>query len=119
MRNRGFHKKKAIRYASQYHWETYQAIRNKVNIEMRKTKSKFYCKKIEDCAKTVDLKKSWSLINSLLGKNSRSTVVSELTVNDTVISDSKLIAESFNDYFINIGPKLTAESDDELYAEDK
>ena len=35
MRNRDYHTKKAIKCASQYHWETYQAIRNRVNIEMQ------------------------------------------------------------------------------------
>ena len=29
------------------------------------------------------------------------------------ISDDKLIAKSFNDYFINIGPKLAVESTDD------
>ena len=79
-----------MKNSSQHHWEICQAIRNKVNIEMSKTKSNFYCKKLEDWAKTVDLKRSWSLINTLLGKNSRFT--GELSVNDSVIINSKLTA---------------------------
>lgn len=110
MKNRDFHKKQSIKHASQTHWVKFQAARNKVNIEMRNAKSKFFCDRIEDCVNNVDPKKSWSLINTLLGKNIKSTNISELLVNDTVISDPKLIAESFNEYFINIGPKLAAES---------
>ena len=37
---------------------------------------------------------------------------------DTAISDPKLVAESFNDYFIGIGPELAAESNIDLGDED-
>ena len=85
--------------------------RNKINIEMRNAKSKFFFEKIRDCSYSKDLKKSWSLINNLLGKNTNKTTnISELSINSITISEDKLIAESFKDYFINIGPKLAAES---------
>jgi hypothetical protein len=35
-------------------------------------------------------------------------------VNDTIVSDDKVIAEFFNDFFTNIGINLAAESD-QLY----
>ena len=50
MRNRDFHKKQAIKHTSQTHCEMYQAERNKVNIEIRNAKSKFFCEKIRDCS---------------------------------------------------------------------
>ena len=54
------------------------------------------------------------MINNLLGKNTNKTTnVSEISINDMIISDYKLIAESFNDYFINIRPKLAAESNND------
>jgi hypothetical protein len=34
-------------------------------------------------------------------------------VNDNSITDSKLIAESFNEYFVNIGPSLASEASEE------
>ena len=52
------------------------------------------------------MKKSWSLINSLLGKKGKSTL--ELNINNSSVTDPKLIAESLNDYFINIGLDLAA-----------
>ena len=39
--------------------------------------------------------------------------VSALSVNENETPDSKSIAEAFNDYFINIGPKLAAECGEE------
>ena len=113
MRNRDYHKKQAIKHASQFHWEKFQTLRNKVNMEMRHTKSNFFHDKINDCSKSIDPKKTWTVINSLLGKNNKSNNVSELSVNENVISDSKDLAEAFNDYFITIGPKLAAEYDND------
>ena len=52
----------------------------------------------------------WSLINTLLSRNRKSTNVRELLINDTVIADDKLIAESFNEYLTNIGTNLVAKS---------
>ena len=87
----------------------YKKSRNKVNINIRKTKSEYFVNKIRDCANVKDPKKSWSLINSLLGKNSKSTHINELKVNNNTITDSTLIAESLNNYFINIGPQLASD----------
>lgn len=52
------------------------------------------------------------MINTLLSRNSKSTNVNELLINNTVVSDDKHIAEAFNEYFINIGPKLASEVND-------
>ena len=109
IRDRDYHKKKAIKHNSKYHWEMYKKSRNKVNINIRKTKSEYFVNKIRDCANVKDPKKSWSLINSLLGKNSKSTHINELKVNNNTITDSTLIAESLNNYFINIGPQLASD----------
>ncbi|CAB4026426.1 Hypothetical predicted protein, partial [Paramuricea clavata] len=69
-----------------------------------------------DCAKLKDFKKIWSLINSLTGKNKKSISITEITVDNNNIPDSKLIAESFNEYFVNIGPKLASEASEEFLA---
>ncbi len=77
---------------------------------MRKSKIDFYHKQIGNCAKLKDLKKTWSLINSLItGKNDKST--------NNSVSNSKLIAESFNEYFVNIGPSLATEASEEVLAQ--
>ena len=44
MRNRDYHKKRAIKHASQTHWESFKKLRNEVNIQMRNAKSKFFHK---------------------------------------------------------------------------
>ena len=106
---RDYHKKQFVKHRSQYHWKLYQTARNKVNIEMRKSKSRYYQQKIEECEKT-NPKATWRLINNLTGKSHKSNYVTEIELdNGSVVSGSD-ISEAFNDYFINIGPKLAAES---------
>jgi hypothetical protein len=43
--------------------------------------------------------------------------INEIIVNNNTISDPKVIAESFNDYFVNIGPKLASEASREFHDE--
>jgi hypothetical protein len=111
MRNRDYHKKKAIRFKSSIHWD--KSLRNRVNKQMRKSKIDFYHKEIGDSAYSNDFQKIWSLINSLTGRNNKSSSITEISVNDNSITDSMLIAESFNEYFVNVGPSLASEASEE------
>ncbi|CAB3998829.1 RNA-directed DNA polymerase from transposon BS [Paramuricea clavata] len=110
MRKRDYHKKKAIKYDSESQWELYNTLRNEVNINMRKAKSKYFCDKIQASSQMGDSKSSWAWINSLLGRKHKNANINELKVNDDIISDDKSITETLNEYFINIGMKMAAES---------
>jgi len=112
MKTRDYHKKKAVKTRSNVHWTNFRRLRNKVNIELRKSKSNYFREKINDCTKTTDPKKSWSIINTLLGKSNRPSNINNLLIDgNTSESNPKEIAEAFNDYFVNIGPKLASEID--------
>ena len=54
-----------------------------------------------------DIKKTWSLINNSLNGNKKKNNSAEFNVNDQTITNENHIAEEFNNYFINIGTKLT------------
>lgn len=75
---------------------------------MRKAKSSYFADKIQECSRPNDIKGSWSLINTLLGRNKKSTNITELIVNQKSVSDDQDTAEFFNDYFANIGMRLAA-----------
>ena len=115
MKQRDFYKKRAIKYNAQNHWMKYKELRNKVNSEIRKAKSIYFCNRINDCAQSKDIGQSWKVINNLLGKNRKSNNIPQLKIDDIIISDDNLIAESLNDFFINIGAKLASESDRKRY----
>ena len=76
---------------------------------MRRAKSDYFHQKI-DASKATDPKVGWKLINSLTGRGNKSSPVNDILVNDRIVSDDKDISESFNDFFVNIGPTLAAES---------
>ena len=108
MRDRDYHKKQFVKHNSEYHWRIYQIFRNKVYIEIRKSKSRYYCQKIDECNKN-DPKNTWKLINSLTGHSSMSKHINEIEVDDKTFRDDKNISEAFNEFFTNIGPKLASE----------
>ena len=56
------------------------------------------------------MKKTWLLINTLLGRDRKSSNIAEININENIDNECEYIAEHFNDYFINIGPTLSAES---------
>ena len=58
------------------------------------------------------------LINSLTGRNNKTNNITEISVNNPSINDTKLIAEAFNEYFINVGLKLASEVNCELLEEE-
>ena len=54
------------------------------------------------------MKGTWKLINSLLNKNKQKPNPSYFIQDDMRIDDSKDIADTFNDYFVNIGTRLAS-----------
>jgi hypothetical protein len=110
MRLRDYLKKKAVKFNSQFHWEKYRETRNKLNLSLRTTKRNYFCNKINDSVQSNDIGRSWSLINGFLGRQKKThTNIREIIVDDANISDNRQIAESFNDFFVNIGKKLASE----------
>ena len=108
MHNRDFHKKQSIKHDSEYHWRLYQTLRNRVNSEIRKKKSCYFREKLEECNRN-DPKNTWKLINSLTGRRNISNPIKEIKINGQTITNNEDIAEAFNDFFINIGPKLASD----------
>jgi hypothetical protein len=53
-------------------------------------------------------KEPWKTINDILGRQSKPTVVNELKLGENSLTNTKDIAEGFNDYFSNIGPDLAS-----------
>ena len=114
MKKGDYHKKQAIKHDSEIHWTLYKKIRNKLNTDMRKAKSKCFSDRIQTCSQSGESKSGWAWINTLLGIESvrahKNANINELIINDKVMFDDKSIAETFNKYFINIGRKMAAES---------
>ena len=72
---------------------------------------KLLLKSVYDNLTTVTAIWKPGLINTLLGRKRKLNNVKQLIIDDTIISDDKLIVESFNEYFINVGINIGAESE--------
>jgi hypothetical protein len=103
-------KRKAMVTGSRAAWDEYKTTRNKVNISLRQTKADYYRTKISN--QNNNPKEAWKTINNLLGRSSSNTVVNELKFNDAKITSPEKIANAFNTYFTDIGPKLASSMDD-------
>ena len=82
---------------------TYQAILNK-NIRM--AKALYYTERFDKFRN--DIKKTWSTIKGILHKsNGKKEFPKFFKHNDTKIFDDQAVANHFNYFFANIGPKLS------------
>ena len=53
-----------------------------------------------------DAKSTWKVITNVLNNKSKSASINNITFNNSEVQDPKMIAEIFNNYFVNIGPNL-------------
>ena len=53
-----------------------------------------------------DTKNTWKLINNVLNHKASKSQIQEIEVNDVTLQGPIEIAESINDFFVNIGPNL-------------
>ena len=83
----------------------YKKYRNKLNHIIKLAEKHYYKDKFE--LYKNDLKKSWGLIKTIIGKQkSRPQPCKQFQINDTMTDDPMLITNKFNDYFVNIGNSL-------------
>ena len=78
-----------------------------MNLSNQRKAERNYYKEQFDLHKT-DLKRSWNIIKSIINKedNRRSAKDIVFLINNKYISDGKLIANTFNNYFVNVGSSL-------------
>ena len=81
----------------------YNLFRNRVNNELKKSKKNHYVKFFED--NNNNIKKTWEGIRSIININkSKLPSVSQIKVKDKIISNPKKVADTLNNFFVNVGP---------------
>jgi hypothetical protein len=73
---------------------------------LKKTKKNYYSKQLTKCK--LDTKKTWAVINDILGKNKNknSSLPKRININNNDIFGPKEISKEFNTYFTNVGLDL-------------
>ena len=84
-------------------FEKYRMYNKTLKKSIKLAKSKFNTKKFDECK--GDMKKTWTLINKIRGKN-RKEIKPVFKIDNERITDRRLIANKFNEYFISIAEKM-------------
>jgi hypothetical protein len=84
--------------------ESYKKYKNKL-VHVLRTAEKNYLKQILDINKT-NMRKTWHILNKVIGKSNKKSLPSRFKINDRITSDRLEIANHFNNYFSNIGKSL-------------
>ena len=89
---------KAIRSGDAIDWNNFKRSRNNVN------------KSFTAC--DGNSRKTWEIINEVTGRKSEKAIINELEFEDKKLTDPTEIAEGFNKFFAEIGPKLSENIED-------
>ena len=95
----------AVKHNSRYFNEAYKRKRNKVNKNVKESKSAYYKNSIS-CNKN-NPKEMWKYINQLIGKKSKTTGITNIVYSGSSVEDEQEIVNLFNDYFSKIGKILS------------
>ena len=93
--------KKPITYG-----ELFRAARNRANKLVANAKNKYYRNKFNSSCSSGKTKETWQTLNSVLCRNCRNDIPAEMIVNGEICKEKTKIANSFNEYFSNIGERL-------------
>ena len=89
--------------------ETYKNYKNLFE-KFLKSSKKHYQNKLEKCKN--NLKTTWKTMKEIIGKSKvfYQNLPNNLRINKISITDKKIIADKFNEFFINIGSNLAAKT---------
>jgi hypothetical protein len=99
--------KKYINCPTKLNKKIYTDYRNKLKSLLRKAETSYYKNQLDFFA--GDLRQTWKLLNKVLNKNGNNCFTDTFMKEDgSIITDHREIVEHFNDFFINIGDKLSS-----------
>ena len=97
--------KKFIKNPNERNESTYKIYRNKFNKVKNLAKKYYYNKEFSE--HKGNLRHLWKLINEVINKSKLKPELPDCFLgNETLISDPTEITNKFNEYFVNVGPKL-------------
>jgi len=102
-RNRLF--KISLRKPTTENKDRYKRYRNRLTTLIRVSRKRYYSNKIE--SNQGNVKVLWQTINDLL-KSKKKVCPDVIVENGNEITDSHSIATAFNNFFVNIGPRLAS-----------
>ena len=102
MKNKLYAKSK--RHPSFFNDSNYQCYKKTLQKVMRFAEREYYDQKFTEYRNNIV--KSWKVIKEVINRSRKSTLSSKFTINNKIIKDDTEIADSFNKFYVNIGPSL-------------
>ena len=97
---------------AEYHIK-FRELRTKIQMDIKENKKKYFQDYFEQNA--MNIKETWRGIKSIVNINSgKKNGPSSLMVNNKLISDPNVVAETFNEYFSTIASKLQKKSTSQI-----
>ena len=84
----------------------YTNYKNVLTSLLRREKRLYYCRQLNNFKNNC--KHTWNIINTVLNKSKDKPQISKLNCNGTISKDPRVMAESFNNYFSQIGTDLAS-----------
>ena len=101
---RDFLKREAIRTNNNNNCKLYKSSPHAANIALRNGKREYFSTKF--LMYKNNPKNAWKTINEILGRSRKQNTVDEIKLPEKTSTFTEEIVDVFNDYFINVGPKL-------------
>ena len=79
-------------------------------MQLKLLKKSYYLKSFTPC--DGNSRKTWEIINEVTGRKSQKAIINELEFEDKKLTDPTEIADGFNKFFAEIGPKLSENIED-------
>ena len=79
----------------------YNKVKNLLKSSLRNAEIAYYSNKFN--LHKNDLAKSWKILKTIIGTNSKASINTTFTINVKLVTYSKEIANGFNNYFVSIG----------------
>ena len=97
----------SMKYDTSFNKITYTQYKNKLTTILRKTEKDYYKCLLE--TNKNNLKKTWSIIRSVINNCKPSKLNESFLYNNSIITDKNEVSNKFNDYFVNVGKTLAAQ----------
>ena len=103
--HRDYLKRKAVKLNSSWFHSAYKKCRNEVTKQIKKAKIRYFKTNLQNSKRS---KESWKFINKLLNKTQKTTTINNIKMGEKNITDNEGISNAFNNFFIEVGPKLAS-----------
>jgi hypothetical protein len=85
---------------------TYKRYKNRLRHLIAQVKKEYYQGLIDE--NRHNMKRLWKTLKEIIGSKKKSSLSHEFVVNDSLCRDKAIIFDTFNQYFVNVGPSLAS-----------